>query len=161
MPTLRIQAVLMVCILSFATGSKADTNDLPKTIIAITSDQRSVQPIDWNSLGYPGYQAELSILNLDSVQSIEVRLGKGLPNDEQRARSVIEERVAEIGRAQLDTQLREAYLPLGTMMAYGLDRYPVIIFDQQAVIYGVTDLAKAIDQYRQWREDQQGVAVHE
>lgn len=161
MPTLWIQAVLMVCILSFAAGSKADTNDLPKTIIAITSDQRSIQPIDWNSLGYPGYQAELSVLNLDSVQSIEARLGKGLPNDEKRARAVIEERVAEIGRAQLDVQLREAYLPLGTMMAYGLDRYPVIIFDQQAVIYGVTDLAQAIDQYRQWREDQQGVTINE
>ena len=161
MLTLRTQAVLMVCILSFATESKADANDLPKTIIAITSDQRSVQPIDWNSLGYPGYQAELSVLNLDSVQSIEQRLGKGLPNDEKRARAVIEERIAEIGRAQLDMQLREAYLPLGTMMAYGLDRYPVIIFDQQAVIYGVTDLAQAIDQYRQWREDQQGVTINE
>ncbi len=161
MSTSQTQVLLMVCLLGFATGSKADANDLPKTIIAITSDQRSVQPIDWNSFGYPGYQAELSVLNLDSVQSIEVRLGKGLPNDEKRARAVIEERVAEIGRVQLDVQLREAYLPLGTMMAYGLDRYPVIIFDQLAVIYGVTDLARAINQYRQWREDQQGVTANE
>lgn len=161
MSTPQTQALLMVCILGFATGLKADTNDFPKTITAITSDQRPVQPIDWISLGYPEPQPKLSVLNLDSVQSIEQRLGEGLPNDEKLARAIMEERVAELGRTQLDMQLREAYLPLATMMAYGLDRYPVIIFDQQVVIYGVTDLAQAIDQYRQWRENQQGVTVNE
>jgi len=159
--TSQIQVLLMVCILSFTTGLKADTNNLPSTLIVITSDQRPVQTIDWSGLGYSEYQPELSVLNLDSVQSIEVRLGKGLPGDEKLARAIMEERVAESGRAQLDAQLRAAYLPLGTMMAYGLDRYPVIIFDQQAVIYGVTDLAQAIDQYHQWREDRQGVTVYE
>ncbi len=64
-----------------------------------------------------------------------------------------DQRISQIGRLQLDADLRAAYLPLATMMAYDLDRYPVIIFDREAVIYGVTDLAQAVSRYRQWVEE--------
>ena len=37
-------------------------------------------------------------------------------------------------------------------MHYGIDRTPAIVFDRQAVIYGVTELDDAIEQYTQWRE---------
>ncbi|MEA1890523.1 MAG: DUF1525 domain-containing protein, partial [Pseudomonadota bacterium] len=36
-------------------------------------------------------------------------------------------------------------------MQYGIDRYPAIIFDGQVVIYGVTDLETAFEQYQSWR----------
>ena len=83
-------------------------------------------------------------------------MGKGLPNDPKQARATVDQRIAQIGRSQLDAELRTAYLPLGTMMAYGLDRYPVIIFDKREVIYGMTDLSLAINRYRQWLEDKKG-----
>ena len=56
----------------------------------------------------------------------------------------------------MEDELRTAYLPLGTMMAYGLDRYPVIIFDKREVIYGMTDLSLAINRHRQWLKDKNG-----
>jgi integrating conjugative element protein (TIGR03757 family) len=83
-------------------------------------------------------------------------LSEGLPNDETLARALVQQKIAEIGRSKLEDELRTAYLPLGTMMAYGLDRYPVIIFDKQAVIYGMTDLSLAINRYRQWLKDKNG-----
>ena len=72
-----------------------------------------------------------------------------------QARIMVDQRITQIGRSRLDNELRTAYLPLGTMMAYALDRFPVIIFDRETVIYGVTDLEQAMNRYRQWIEDKQ------
>ena len=143
------------------TTLKVGAGDLPQSTVAITSNQRPIQSVDWRSASSSENNLEITILNLDAVQSLHDQLSKGLPNDETLARTVVQQKIADIGRSKLEDELRTAYLPLGTMMAYGLDRYPVIIFDQLAVIYGVTDLARAINQYRQWREDQQGVTANE
>jgi len=143
------------------TTLKVGAGDLSQSIVAITSNQRPIQSVDWRSASSSENNLEITILNLDAVQSLHAQLSQGLPNDETLARTVVQQKIADIGRSKLEDELRTAYLPLGAMMAYGLDRYPVIIFDQQAVIYGVTDLAQAIDQYRQWREDQQGVTANE
>ena len=152
---------LALVILSVTALSKAEEIDFPRSIIAITSNQKPIQLVDESRAGPVGVQLEITFLNLDTVQAIQNKLSDGLPIDPAQARTIVDQRIAQMGRSQLDAELRAAYLPLGTMMAYGLDRYPVIIFDQQAVIYGVTDLAQAIDQYRQWREDRQGVSVYE
>ena len=139
----------------------ADAALWPKSVIVVTSSQRPILNAGTVLVSANGSQLDIQFLNLDSVTDIEKRLGDGLPIDPGQARATVDQRIARIGRSQLDADLRAAYLPLGTMMAYGLDRYPVFIFDQQAVIYGVTDVAQAVDQYCQWREDQQGVTVHE
>ncbi|MDF1645106.1 MAG: TIGR03757 family integrating conjugative element protein [Pseudomonadales bacterium] len=159
MPKPQMRDLFVLVVLSAAAVSEAGTEVWPRSIIAITSHQRPINLVKRNDIRTPEGQLELVVLDLDSVQSIEGQLSKGLPNDKQLAQAMVEKRVAEIGRVQLDANLREAYLPLGTMMAYGLDRFPVIIFDRKVVIYGVTDLEQATKQYRQWIKDQQeGVA---
>ncbi len=42
---------------------------------------------------------------------------------------------------------------LGLLKAaeYGIDRYPAIVFDGYAVVYGVTDIGEALRQYRVWQ----------
>jgi integrating conjugative element protein (TIGR03757 family) len=160
-PKPQLQNLFVLGVLSVAAGSEAGTEVWPRSIIAITSHQRPINLAEWNDIGTSQGQLELVVLDLDSVHSIEGQLSKGLPNDKQLAQAMVEKRVAEIGRVQLDANLREAYLPLGTMMAYGLDRFPVIIFDRRAVIYGITDLEKATNQYRQWVKDQQEGAANE
>ncbi|MEA3275692.1 MAG: DUF1525 domain-containing protein, partial [Pseudomonadota bacterium] len=34
---------------------------------------------------------------------------------------------------------------------YGIDRYPAIVLDGQAVVYGVTDVGEALRHYRMWQ----------
>lgn len=157
----QIRVLFVVMILGVATLSEANTDELPRSIIAISSDRRPIQPIDWNGVRTSENKPEITIFNLDAVQSIQDQLSEGLPNDEKLARALVEQKIAEIGRSKLEDELRTAYLPLGTMMANGLDRYPVIIFDQQAVIYGITDLSVAINRYRQWLKDKQGATINE
>ena len=36
-------------------------------------------------------------------------------------------------------------------MQYGIDRIPAIVFDSQAVVYGVTDLSAALAHYQAWQ----------
>ncbi|MGH1372511.1 MAG: DUF1525 domain-containing protein [Cellvibrionaceae bacterium] len=156
MPKPQINILFALTVLFTVILSTAYAEDFPVSIIAISSDQRPFLPIDWNGFGTTGNQPKFTLLNLNSVQSIEERLGKGLPNDPKQARATVDQRIAQIGRSQLDAELRTAYLPLGTMMAYGLDRYPVIIFDKREVIYGMTDLSLAINRHRQWLKDKNG-----
>ena len=138
------------------TTIEAGADDLPQSIVAITSNQHPIHAVDWNGTSPSENKPEITILSLDAVQSIQDQLSEGLPNDETLARALVQQKIAEIGRSKLEDELRTAYLPLGTMMAYGLDRYPVIIFDKQAVIYGMTDLSLAINRYRQWLKDKNG-----
>jgi len=115
--------------------------------------------MDTVSIFAEDYQPDIQILNLDSVTEIEQRLSEGLPTDSAQAQALMEQRISEVGRSQLDAEVRKAYLPLGTMMAYGLNRYPAIIFDRSAVIFGMTDLPMAINRYRQWMsETREGVS---
>jgi len=34
-----------------------------------------------------------------------------------------------------------------------VDRYPAIVFDGQAVVYGVTDVETALAHYQKWRQE--------
>jgi len=39
---------------------------------------------------------------------------------------------------------------LAKAMQYSIDRYPAVVFDGEIVVYGVTDLTVALEQYRVW-----------
>ena len=47
--------------------------------------------------------------------------------------------------------VQNAAVGLAKAMQYGIDRYPAIVFDGKAVVYGLTDLNSALDHYRTWR----------
>lgn len=156
MSKLKIFVVSAAIVLVELTISSASADALPQSIVAITSNQRPIQSVNWKSASPSKNNPEITILSLDAVQSIQEQLSEGLPNDETLARALVQQKIAELGRSKLEDELRAAYLPLGTMMAYGLDRYPVIIFDKREVIYGMTDLSLAINRYRQWLKDKKG-----
>ena len=128
----------------------SESTHWPQSIIVVTSDQRPVSGAESLSVIAPSPSLDVKVLNLDAVTAVERNLSEDLPADSVQAQALVEQRIAEIGRSNLEAEIRKAYLPLATMMSYGLDRYPVIIFDRRAVIFGVTDLPWAISQYRQW-----------
>ena len=154
MSKLKIFVVSAAIVFAALSILEAGADALPQSIVAITSNQRPIQSVNWKSASPSKNNPEITILSLDAVQSIQDQLSEGLPNDETLARASVQRKIAEIGRSKLEDELRTAYLPLSTMMAYGLDRYPVIIFDKQAVIYGMTDLSLAINRYHQWLKDE-------
>ena len=100
------------------------------------------------------HRAEIDVLvevyELDGIRELEAELSRGLRPDAEAARRVALARVGRLneGRRQ---QLRRTALGLSKAMQYCVDRYPAIVFDGQAVVYGLTDLEQALRQYRQWQ----------
>ncbi|MEE8058253.1 MAG: TIGR03757 family integrating conjugative element protein [Pseudomonadales bacterium] len=153
--------ILAVAISITAQQSVAETSEYPQSIVVITSDQH---PINEPSLfvdSPASSKPAITLLNLDAVSDFERRLGEGLPADETQARVIIEQRITERRRVNVDAELRAAYQGLAVAMQYGLDRYPAIIFDQRAVVYGVTDLPVAIEKYRTWSRQKKRGAIND
>jgi hypothetical protein len=48
-----------------------------------------------------------------------------------------------------------AYTALQTALTDRLKHYPAVIFDNRAIVLGVTDLNEALVHYRRWRNDTQ------
>ncbi len=86
---------------------------------------------------------DLKIYRLDGLVLSQKRLSTGLPNNEKQAAKIAGERF-EAQRSTLAPQMMEAGEGLvKAFLTYKLDRYPAVVFDGKAVIYGVTDLALA------------------
>ena len=129
----------------------------PESVLVVTSNKNPVSTPD----SLKSYIPQITLLNLDSVSQIETRLSKGLPANEKLATAEFHRRVEAIGKAKLEAELRSAYQAVGAAMAYRLDRYPAIIFDERLVVYGLTDLSQALEKYRQWRLGSVEVTIHE
>jgi integrating conjugative element protein (TIGR03757 family) len=153
--------LLLGCGIGGVQPAWGDADIFLEPVIVVTSNQRPVSTMQMDSTTAGGLKPEFQILNLDSVENIEQRLSDGLPIDPDQARAMVNERIARIGRARLESDIRAVYLPLGTLMANDLDRFPAIIFERKAVVFGVTDLDKAIKLYLNWVKDQQGGTVNE
>ena len=93
----------------------------------------------------------VELYEIDGIKRFEAQLSRGLPSDADTARSQAIERVTHVDEKQ-KKQVQRSAVGLSKAMQYGVDRYPAIVFDGEAVVYGVTDLAEAFHRYRQWQE---------
>ncbi len=89
--------------------------------------------------------------DLDGIYQLQQTLSQGLPNDPVQAKQLVLQRLQSMDAA-LSHRLENAGNGLVQALHYGIDRTPAIVFDHQAVIYGVTELDDAKEQYSQWRE---------
>ena len=54
---------------------------------------------------------------------------------------------------QTRARMQRSAIGLVRAMQYGIDRFPAIVFDGQAVVYGVTDLQVALAHHESWRTE--------
>ena len=99
-------------------------------------------------LDYSGI--ELHVYELDGIQRIEMNLSKDLTGDPEHAKRVVIQNIQQLDEVDR-AQMQHTALGLAKAIQYAIDRYPVIVFDGEAVVYGVTDLTAAIEQYRAWQ----------
>lgn len=130
--------------------SAAQPLDVPRSIVVITSDKRPLTGVANASALSEGSSPTVQVHNLDAVGRIERQLSDGLPPDEKLARKIVEQRLTRDGFSKLENNLRDAYQGLLVSLRYSLNRYPAIILDDRAVIYGVSDIDLAVQRYRAW-----------
>ena len=97
-------------------------------------------------------EEEFHVYELDGIRSTEAKLSEGLPADPEQSKRVVLQRFQEL-RQEDRTWMQRAANGLAKAMQYGVDRYPAIVFDGQAVVYGVTDVQTALAHYRVWRRE--------
>lgn len=140
--------LLLVVFFIYAPMLGASTSFTPRSTTVITTGDHPFSGLRRAD----DFNPPIQMVNLDAVLRFEERLGEFLPADEVQATALVRQRITLIGPKQLNIDLRAAYEAIVLSMLYGLDRYPAVVFDKQAVVYGVTDLSVALEKYQRWRE---------
>jgi len=90
------------------------------------------------------------VIRLDAAQQIETELSANLPADPQRAAELVQQQLQQGGQA-LQQRLREAYQGITDAWSMGITTLPAIVVEQRYVVYGETDLDKALARIAQYR----------
>lgn len=95
-------------------------------------------------------ESTLTVYVVDGIARLQQDLSRDLPSDPAQAKAVVLTRLQQQNTP--NHELGNAAQGLLRAQQYGLERYPAIVFDGRAVVYGVTDLHTAQQHYEQWRE---------
>lgn len=91
-----------------------------------------------------------TVYNIERIAHLQQALSKDLPSDPEKAKQLVLDSFQRID-TQLSHELENAANGLVQAMQYGIDRYPAIVFDGKAVVYGITDVRAATQRYQQWQ----------
>jgi len=92
------------------------------------------------------------IIQLDAAQQIEAELSANLPADPQQAVALVQQRLNQ-GGTSLQQRLREAWQGVTDAWSMGITTLPAIVVEQRYVVYGETDLDKALARITQHRKE--------
>lgn len=120
----------------------------PLFIEVITSDSYPITGID--ALLKQGI--EIRHYNLDDgKRMVSEQLEANLPKGQKAAEAEMQRRIKKIGQPALSKMFNDAFQAVIIGTGYGLTRQPAVVFDHgKSVVYGVTDLSRALLLYRQW-----------
>ena len=121
--------------------------DRPHLVEVFTASDRPVAR-NQASVLKPGVP-EIRIYMLDRLHQLEVHLSEDLPTDLGLARQQALDRLQKIHETDR-ARLQQAAVGLARAAHYGIDRYPAMVFNGRAVVYGLTDLEAALAHYRHW-----------
>ena len=122
----------------------------PQLIEVFTS---SVYPVTGRQRQQVGAGTVFHYYAIDGIHQLESNLSQDLPADPKVAKPLALKRIEHLGEDAMGL-LQQSATGLAKVLQYGINRYPVIVFDGEAVIYGVTDIHQALRHYQQWRERQ-------
>lgn len=114
-----------------------------------TSTEHAIVQMQEQGSGDKLVRLDVRTYAIDGMKMLEDRLSFDLPTDPQRSKQVALNRLNEIDE-ETKSEARSAAIGLTKAMQYGIDRYPAIAFNGEAVVYGVTDMSVALEYYQAW-----------
>jgi integrating conjugative element protein (TIGR03757 family) len=117
------------------------------TVEAFTDSKQLPIPV----LQKPGLT--VTLYDLSAPKHIEQELSAGLSTNPEAAAKVASQFI-QANQEALAQRLMMAYQSHTKAMDYGLTHYPALVFNGQAVIYGVTDVLDGLNRYQTWLETQ-------
>jgi integrating conjugative element protein (TIGR03757 family) len=148
----RVQFVWLVSLVLFAEATFADPQGLkpPHFIEVFTSARYPIVDTDAKGAGSHVQGLEITVYEIDGIQSVERNLSHNLPVKPQQSKQIALQRIQSLDK-QTRSRMQSAATALAKAMQYGVDRYPAVVFDGQAILYGITDLQAVLVHYQAWR----------
>ncbi len=131
-------------------NAAGQAQSLPGTIEVFTTTDRPLAGMTGTGSHFSLSGMDVQVYRLDGIDRVESALSRDLPSDPDAARRVALDRIRHLD-AQAQESLRRSAVGLAKAAQYGIDRTPAVVFDGEAVVYGVTDLEQALGRYQQWR----------
>ena len=85
-----------------------------------------------------------TIYELDVGLSIEEAMSVDLPPNVQEAEQILRARMQSVEWRAMEAQLRRSAEGLAKAKALGVTKIPAVVADDRYVVYGVTDVAQAV-----------------
>lgn len=92
-------------------------------------------------------RATIALYPVDAVARLEAELSAGLPNDPTEARALALERLQALDETTLE-RLQAGAAGLALARQLGLDRFPAVVINERAIVYGLMDLEQVVALYR-------------
>lgn len=148
---LRIPFIWLVSLIPFTDSSFAGQggSHLPLIAEVFILGKHAISGADTAALDSNSRQPAIVVYKINAIQSIERDLSANLPVEPQQSKEIVLQRIQSLGEQTRSMQF--AAMGLAKAMQYGIDRYPAIVFDSKAVVYGVTDLKAALGFHQAWR----------
>lgn len=148
----RAQFIAFILLLATSLGCYGDERGKDKVLFIelftttqpLTHINSNLPPDNSTGVKYTHYE-------IDHISQLQRELSRGLPKDTEQAKQLVLQRFQLID-ATVSQRLENTAKGLVKALHYGIDRTPAMVFDGQAVIYGVTDVDEATQRYSQWRE---------
>jgi integrating conjugative element protein (TIGR03757 family) len=119
------------------------------SIEVFTTSERPVVGADYQRLG----SATVATYAVNGLERFQSALSEGLPTDPEAAKAEAIYRIQQLDDVRMEP-VKNATIGLVKALQYGVNRYPAIVFDERAVVYGVTNLVEALDRYQAWQREQ-------
>jgi len=92
------------------------------------------------------------LIELDAARRIQAELSANLPADPQQAASIVRQRLKD-GGTRLQQQMQTAYQGVADAWSMGVTTLPAVVVDRRYVIYGETDIDRAMSRIAQYRKE--------
>ena len=94
--------------------------------------------------------ANVTTYAVDGLARFEQSLSKGLPNDVTQSTNIAAKTLRDLTVEERQALQHHAEGQV-KQQQYRLDRYPAIVLDGQAIVYGTTDIGRATRHYQRWQ----------
>jgi|SRR5471030_282241 len=95
---------------------------------------------------------DIPVVYLDAPERLQVDIFGTLSPDPAQAEQQAQNVIASAVFKERQQQLASVYQGLTKAWSLGLDKYPAVVFDDQFVVYGTTDVDAALGQFGTWKE---------
>ena len=141
----------MLGVITPTSAAAGQADGLPRTIEVFITTDRPLEGMTGTGSHLLLSGVDVQVYRLDGIDRVESALSRELPADPDTARRVALGRIQRLD-AQARESLRRSAVGLAKADQYGIDRTPAVVFDGEAVVYGVADLRQAVGHYHQWRQ---------